>query len=623
MKSSQNRNLNPMLLVTVSVIVGACSATAVIFVLSRFGDDGTAASASTNLEPIEPIQSVQEEPTVDKIEPDVVATRPTTPSKNIQSLDELSQFKSPFDRSIALHAFLSDANRQQVLALLKESKEIEPRVRTQAQAIILQRLAQLNPQLALAQIDELGTQYPFGVAPIFSEWAHSNLDDAVSHASSLENNEKFSAMATILRERTELSEEKRREIARQLGNEQYAINLIRQEKVSNAALDPEKAWNELVDELQDDSRQSWSLANLATEWVKKSGVDVLDQISESITNSQTRTNVLNSALRTVAETDPESAFQYALKLDNDRHNMIVSGVMSQWARLDPEAALEAVSHIEKSGLRRQLEESVVRTWASVEPEDVLGSLDLIADRLHDAAISSAVSAMARNNPSEAAEIVASMENGISKTRAAGSLVGNWSYQDPVSALEWILNEQRVQDVKSQLLPQILYQIVEADPQLAMETALAQPISEEMPGLEASVIAALVYSDLDKALEFLPQVREGSTKISAYGSVGGGYIQNGETEKALSLAQQLPESNRTDYLQALVPEWAGTDPKGLLEHMDRLPTPEIKSKAAMILTTYNRLEKNLTDEEIEGVKKYLTEEDAENLEEGNLNSIFGW
>ncbi len=396
-----------------------------------------------------------------------------------------------------------------------------------------------------------------------------------------------------------------------------------QDKVSDTTTDPEEAWNEVVGRAQGDVRQSRALSDLAIRWVEQSGLEVLDQIAESLANRQTRTNILNSVLNSVAETDPEKAFRYAVTLENDPHNMIVSNVVSHWARKDPKAALEAASQIEVSGLRRRLEESVVSTWAYQKPHDVLEELNSLEERLHETAANAAVSAMAQHSPKEAARIVAAMESTSSRTAAARSLVLSWSRIDPESALEWVLNEPGVQEAKSQLLPQMIYQVVEADPHLAMETALGEPIKEGETGLEATVITVLVFSDFDKAVEFLPQVREGPTKIVAYGAIGGGYIENGETEKALNLAQQLPESNKTAYLNALMPHWANADPKGLLNSIDSLPSEGIKSRAAMILTTYNRFQKNLTDEEVEEVKKFLTEEDAENLEAGNLNAILGF
>ena len=116
------------------------------------------------------------------------------------------------------------------------------------QSVIFQRLAQLNPRSALSRLDGLNAQYTGElIGTIFGEWSRSNLEEAVSHASSMDENWKFSAMSSILAERNDLSEDKRREIARRLGNEQYAITLIVQEKVSDSTLDPKDAWYELVE----------------------------------------------------------------------------------------------------------------------------------------------------------------------------------------------------------------------------------------------------------------------------------------------------------------------------------------------------------------------------------------
>ncbi|MCY4144391.1 MAG: hypothetical protein OXG08_11995 [Gammaproteobacteria bacterium] len=624
MKSSPISNLNSALLVTVSVIVGASAATVVIVVLWLLDNQDSATSSSANVDQQESLKLAQQGLVSEHDEIEVDSSSPPSERQRIQTLSDLNQFMSPFERSFSLHVLSTNSKEQQLVELLEESMDIASQHQSVAQSVLLQRLAQLNPQRALTQVEALNVRYPSSlVSKVFGEWAHTNVDEAVAHASSLEENKKHTAMATILLERSDLSDEKRVQIARQLGNEQYAINLIMQEKASDSTFDPEEVWNELVGQIEVDSNQSRSLSDLALRWVEQSGVEVLDQVAESITDVESRANIVMSVLSTVAETDPQTAFQYALTIDYDRHNMIRSGVVGLWARRDPKAALDAVSQVEVSGLRRRLEESVVRTWAYQKPHELLKDLNSLEERLHETAINSAMSAMARHNPDDAARFVASMENSTSKTAAAGSLAVSWSHQDPESALEWVLNEPGVQDAKSQLLQQIIYSVVDADPRLAMETALEQPIKEGEHGLEAAVIAVLVFSDFDKALEFLPQVRAGPTKIAAYGSIGGGYIENGETEKALDLAKRLPESSRTAYLQALMPQWAVADPKGLLDSMDQLPSDEIKSKAAMLLTTYNRWEKSLTDEEIESVKKFLTEEDAENLEKGNLNSILGF
>ena len=62
-------------------------------------------------------------------------------------------------------------------------------------------------------------------------------------------------------------------------------------------------------------------------------------------------------------------------------------------------------------------------------------------------------------------------------------------------------------------------------------------------------------------------------------------------------------------------WAGSDPEGVLNSMDRFPSDEIKSRAALVIVSYNQFQKNLTDEQIEEAKTFLTEEDAKTLEKG--------
>ncbi len=611
--------MNTVLLVTISVIVGACFASAVFLVLPKPSGKGNLADTSTNLKPPEPTRSVQNGTTEDGRERDALLTRSMVTTANIHSLDELSEYKSPFDRSIALRGMLSHANEQQTLDLLEESKNIKLSSRAQVQSVIFQRMAQLSPRSALSRLDGLNAQYTEEfIVSIFGEWSRSNLEEAVSHASSMDENRKFSAMSSILAERSDLSVAKRREIARRLGNEQYAINLIVLEKVSDSTLDPRDAWYELVDELQNDFQQLWTLVDIANAWVNKSGLDVLNQVSESITSTQARTTVLNSVLTNVAQADPEGAFEYSLKFDTAGSNTFVSSVVAIWAGTDPTAALAAVAQIDKSGLRRQLEQSVTNAWARQSPFDVLANLDQLSDHLQRSAVTSATSAIAHRDPTKAAELVASLEDGIPKTSAANLLASIWSTRDPKSALAWILGEPSIEHLRPQLLSNTLFRVADEDPLFAFETALEQPIDEGSQGLEVTVISALARFDFDKAVQFLPRVRKGRTQAASYAIVGAGYIREGETQKALELAQTLPESNRTYYLKELLPQWAGSDPQGLLSAIDKLPTDEIKSRAALALWVYDSLHNHLSDEELELAKRFLSDEDAENAKKGIIS-----
>lgn len=553
-----------------------------------------------------------------------IAAEPTgrkSRSADIRSLDDLEQFSSPFKRSLELLFLLTDADERQVLRLLEESNEAKSQKRLQLQKPILQRLAQLNPRKAYEQIEllEQGNTSQL-IDWIFMEWSSFNLEEAVSFAESLSDDEKFAALRSVLAERSDLSEEERLSIARQLGNEQHAINLNMQERLSKPIVNPEDTWNELVGEVQDNPGQFWMLATVARAWVEKDGLRVLDQISESMTNSQTRQHVLHSVLLNAAIDTPEIAFGYALKLDSNSDSnpggfgfvSLVSAVTNTWVKSDPRSALDAASGVEQIGLRRKLEESVVTAWANQNPQDVLSVLDTLPEHVHNSATQTAISSWVNEDPHEAASFVATMEGG-SRATAASSLVIVWSRQpDYKDSIEWVLNDPGISDLKGFLLPELLSHLAYVDPQFAMEKALEQPIADGGLGLEATVIFRLSYNDIDEAIRFLPQVRPGSTKTAAYGYVGKMYIQHGATEDALNLAQELPSSSRSEYFQELLTTWTRSDPESLLNSIDSLPTSEIKSKAARVLTVSNKRHGSLSEKQVQSVEKYLLEEDAESI-----------
>lgn len=545
------------------------------------------------------------------------------PKKVLGDLDDLDQFKSSFERGLALRNLLLNSDEAQVADLLNQSEDVfSNNQRSGIQTVVIRRFAQLNPKLALRHVREMSERnYPARfVGVVYQEWAHSNLDEAIAHARTLDDDWKQSALRAIVQERNDLSEEVLKSIARDLGDEQIAITAIARQKLEDAMEDPERAWNEYAINMQDDRQHMWSILQVASVWVEQSGLGVLDQIYQSLTNLDMRQDVMRHVLQDVAASNPAEAFRIALTIENDQYQMIARNVIRTWARSNPQAALTAASSVEKKTLRRELEEEVVDTWADEEPHRVLDSVDSLPRYVQASAISSALGQIVRESPKEAVSLIAGMESSATRLSAANTVASTWSYQDPKSALDWILNEPSVEDLRPQLLSGIMHRLVRVDPELAMSAALSQPIEEGKGGMwrgmgmELNVISSLSYSDLDKALELLPRVRKGPTKLQAYQMVSGALIRNGDIDEALNMAQLFPESERSDFYLAVGTAWAHSDPEGLLNSMSRLPTKEAKSRAAKSLISYNSYQESLTNEQIEEAKKYLTDEDAKALEE---------
>ena len=555
----------------------------------------------------------------------------------VRSLDEIASMKSASEQQLALRIFLSDLDEVQVAELLTQSQDVfEDADRIALQSAIVQRLSHQNPSRALSLVLEMDSSLNREgfVTSVFKEWAHSNLDEAVARARTLNPYLKRTALSVIVQERTDLSDDSIRAIARDLDNELIASSAIAQRRIEEAIDDPEMTWYELVTDLQDDPANSRTLIRVATAWIEKSGLGALDQIYQSLTNIQTRQNVIRNVLREVAQTEPESALNYALTLESDPHHSIVSDIASVWANSDPRSALTAALGIEKTSVRKAVSEMVVRVWALNEPKSVLEGIDALPADLQERASSSAISSIVGKSLEEAVNLVCAMESGSVKTSSARSVASMWASRDHKAALEWILNEPSVEEIRSELLSSIMHTLVRVDPELAMSTALSQPIVEDNSilgmigpggvGREFNVISSLAFSDVDKAIELLPQVREGPTKHMSYQLIVQSLLMNDEIDKAFSMVQQVPESDQEKVYQAISTFWATTDPQSMLKSMDRFPSKESRSIAAVVLVSANQFSKALSEEQVEEAKKHLTDEHAKALEEGDaevLQSMF--
>ena len=624
--NSSRSRLAVLLTVAFLVGVGCSSAVYWLFVAPSGGSGGQLVDAdvpppTTETDPGTQTQSSSSDG----------ANTPESLNFPVRNLNEIASMRSASEQQLAIRVLLSDLEEAQVADLLTQSRDIFGDEDWSAlHSAIVQRLAYQNPSRALSLVLDADNPYNLGgfVTHVFKEWAHSNLDEAVSHARTLNPDIKAIALGVILWERTDLSENTIRAIARDLGNEERATSTITQRRIDEAIDDPEKAWNELALELQDDRGNTSAILRIANAWIEESGLSVLDQVYESLTNTQVRQDVIRNVLAEVVHTDPEGAFNYAVTM-NDQYNSPVRVVAGIWAKSDPRSALSAAIAIKMMSARKAAAEEVVRAWARSGPKELLEVVDALPADLQEAASVEALSEVAIESPQEAADLVAAMDSGSVKTSSAGSVVRMWSRRDHNAALEWILNEPGVEEISSELLYSIMHMLIEADPQLAMSTALAQPIEESNSGtgiyraelgMEFTVISMLAYSDLEKAIELLPQVREGPTRLRAFEAVAQSLLRNGEIDEAFGIAQQVPDSDREHFYLALTTVWAGADPVGMLNSMDRFPSEDAMSRAALLLVMSNSTTKSLSDEQVEEAKKYISEEHARALQDGDVDFL---
>ena len=521
---------------------------------------------------------------------------------------ELDRFPDRFVRNAALHQRFMQSNENDLLEILANTSNISRQsIRDDVQHLIVHRLATLNPKETLGQIENLQiANQSTLVALIFGEWAIKNLDDAINHAKTLETRKRFLALRGILRSRDDLSDSQHRSIAAQLGVKHLTHDLLSRSDDYEIIESPDLKWLELASDAQMDLSQIDTFTRIAENWIERDGLEVLEDIYESITDWQIRMPVLSTALHQATLRDPQATFDHVLQLDFDQGDFLISSVVHSWANVDPSGALDAVVSVESEALRTQLQDSIARTWASKDPNGFLTSLDLLPAGMRMSGMGHAVVAMSRMDPANASRIFVDQYTGSKKLTIAQSLVRNWSGQDAQTALDWVLTTPHVAGLQKELLPIALGELVTSDPNKAIEIALAQPIENDQWGMEATVVGSLALSDPERATQMLSRVRDGPTKERAYSLVGSQLIRNGDVDQALTLVDDLSDEEQIRYLKTIIDTWALTHPVHLLDRIDKLPNEDIKAQAAARMIAFEQYRKKLTDDQINAARELLSE-----------------
>ena len=626
MQPNQSPNRTCALIAIACLIGMGCSSTD-YWLLAATENQGQLAEAAT------PSSSTENEPiTHEQSSPAEVSSASASTSSTVRSLEDILRIKSLSEQQLALHIFLSELDEAQVGDLLTQSQAVFPDThRYELQFPIVQRLAHQNPSRALTRVLGMYTGYDYmrAVSNVFREWAQSNINEAVSRARTLDPIPKGFALTAIVNTRMDLSESTLRAIALDLGNEQVAISAIAHRRIEEGIADPEKAWNEWATHLLEDAENTEIVARIGTAWIEKSGLSVLDQIYQSLANSETRQQIIHGVLEKVAQIDPAGALNFALNIEGDNYNSIIRNLASVWADSDPSSALKTIVGIERKEVRNAAADTVVRAWAQREPREMLESLDALPIDLQETVSKAALSVLTRESPEETAQFIAAMEPSPLRTSSAKSVVNVWSSRDHNAALKWILNEPSVEEIKTTLLFSIMDKLLEADPLLAMTTVLDQAIEghdsdlrlrgtkEEM---ELMIISSGAKSNLESAIDLLPSVSEGPTRLAAFKEVAKELIRDEETDRAFTLAGQFDYPDSQDFHIALAAAWAESDIGELLNSMDRFAPEGLRSKVVFMLMDNSRYRGSLSDEQIMEVRKYLSDEHRKALEEGNSDVL---
>ncbi|MCY4142804.1 MAG: hypothetical protein OXG08_03820 [Gammaproteobacteria bacterium] len=394
------------------------------------------------------------------------------------------------------------------------------------------------------------------------------------------------------------------------GNKCDATEHVVEETHGNSIENPREAWHELVQQSRGSIGNVGKLIDIADAWVRKDGLNVLQEISAAgLLEEDVKWIVLGSTVHEAAKREPEQTFEHVLSMEGHARTSFTLSAALVWAVSDPLAALNAIDGIGDTSLRVRLLEHVLYDVAQRDPSQLSANLQGFPESLREIAREQLVMGTASNNPQEAVRLLEALNVGIADNRVAESIVDHWKKSDPFAALDWVLNSPILEGKRRDLAARAINRVVGEEPDLAMKLALEQPAEW---GLESDVISTLAYSDAFAAMQLLPQIRDPQGSFP-YDAIGYGLIQQGHSKSVLDLAGQVPEKQRNAFYSNMMSNWAHLDPLGLLNAIEELPTPEVKSKAAYSLVSQYFAIGTLTDEQIESAKEFLSDWDRQRLD----------
>ena len=561
---------------------------------------------SQNETPTEGGAQIEERPTSTEISV-VGSSASPTDSGPIQ---EILNQPSIFAQQTAIFDSLSSATAQELKELWIQSLEIERQShRKTTQHAILRKLATTNPHYALHLIDDVSIfETDTMLGSLFSEWSISQLDEAIEAANTLSPERRKVALEAILKTRDDLTEKRRHDIAIQLEEEDVFLKLTSDSKASQHIEDPKKSWDTLLNDEVEDYLQRESHVKVAEVWRNQIGFEVLSKIySADIEDYQLK----HQLLRTVAEIDLPIALDYTRDLTNEREKSDLSRIIVRaWARSDAQAALLAISTFEPASLASILENEISRIWATTRPSEVIENIETISEELRIDTLESAFAQIAAQDPLDALAKLSLVEKLIDNTSSIiDSIVREWSHKEPRNATDWVLENYTPEDPQHRLLLlHALPRLARVEPNKAFELAIEHTTGGALVRLDTEVVGEILDSgNLELVKELIPRVPDAS-KFRIFLTVSRVMIRQGQTEESLELGKDLVGDQKRAYYEGIMRNWSRSDPKGLFESLDDLPTSDLKSLAATQLISSNKYTPQLTDAQIEHTKTYVKTED---------------
>lgn len=533
---------------------------------------------------------------------------------NLGAFENVSDFSSRLARTLQLQRAFSGMELNTLVKCLNETTSVQSKnLRDEILQLIFRRIAVLDPEVAIKLIDDFAvTQLEELTIAIYGEWSFFDLASAIEHARTLSNKKRRAALTGLLLARDDLTESKQHEIAKQLGFEDVAVDLLAMSKTHDSVNNPKESWDTYVsqDLSQDEDLtkgQVELLSNIGIARIEQEGLPALKEMEESIGNSEAVRRVFSGMVWILIDDEPSLALDVALGVPSPGYPHIPRIVVESWAEGDPFAALNAAGAIKKQGIRKILQDIVLEQWAKSDAIGLLSSSEHLPTNLSLRCREAAMVELAQVSPITVYDMLDDLSTQESKLKVLEAIVASMAVRDLSAAIDWIQSETRVQRYQDRLTEAAIQHLSLVDPYRAFQDALEQPLADSQVGLEATVISSLSHRSTDIALELFSNIRNNTTRLVALGSLVEGLLFAGLSEQALEVTLQTIEGLPVDArIRSMFWNLAWQAPEVLYSSIDQLESEELRTHVAKVLLDHNADALALSEDQLENLRKYAPE-----------------
>lgn len=452
-------------------------------------------------------------------EPDATAPVQTLPEPSSSqpipappSLVEIAALADDFERNHALYELVAGTGRAQIEDLLDQTLDLPPSLhRHDIVRVLYVRFASIDPGAALAHLLGSRRQPRSSLTAIFRVWAHTDLDEAVRRAATLDEPDKHAVAPAFFD--MDMPAWQRQDIAEQLEAATALAQVLAREELASGT--PEQAWGNALASPPGPQRQrqlsiaiqAWAekdpeaalraageiggdsslylSARVLTAWVKADRPAALNWLSRQEPGRRTQVLTMTMA-RGLAEIGIAEALAALEEIPGWARQDAQQAILSRWMTVDPAAAITWIESLPLAD-QQALSYSVAHAYADRDPHGAFNWAMSVDPKIRERLLSSVFISI--DDATVAEQLFRSIDDPELRVELAHALFLGHGDGDPVEALRWAATFQG--DVQDKLRSYIFTNWAKADPDAAVREVLRQRDPVARDRVATQVISGLL------------------------------------------------------------------------------------------------------------------------------------